>query len=244
MLVSIFYILVSSVVFPYCGNTMQKLWTNQLGDIYSVGLGSAACLGAAFACCNNIPIYIGAVIACILNLVITTVSNMLLPTKKFIVFGLIWGSLVGAIGVIFANNANPEQLQQYYHWTSVSFQNIDAVCPLITIVIAFPAVLLMMCNPSDLTKYVIVNLLVTSVISMVGIIGMISLVIPNVVRFWNIRSKYYMLVCIIVTFLLLSVTWVTTILTKDVYLPISATMSILMCPLLITLYKNSIVLDN
>ena len=49
MLLSLLYVLLSGIALPVGGIQMQYLWRNQLGDVYSLGLGSAACLGAATA---------------------------------------------------------------------------------------------------------------------------------------------------------------------------------------------------
>ena len=49
MLTSLLYVLISGIALPVGGIQMQYLWRNQLGDVYSLGLGSAACLGAAAA---------------------------------------------------------------------------------------------------------------------------------------------------------------------------------------------------
>ena len=49
MLLSLLYVLISGIALPIGGIQMQYLWRNQLGDVYSLGLGSAACLGAAAA---------------------------------------------------------------------------------------------------------------------------------------------------------------------------------------------------
>ena len=49
MLLSLLYVLLSGIALPVGGIQMQYLWRNQLGDVYSLGLGSAACLGAAAA---------------------------------------------------------------------------------------------------------------------------------------------------------------------------------------------------
>ena len=49
MLLSLLYVLISGVALPVGGIQMQYLWRNQLWDVYSLGLGSAACLGAAAA---------------------------------------------------------------------------------------------------------------------------------------------------------------------------------------------------
>ncbi len=49
MILSLLYVLLSGIALPVGGIQMQYLWRNQLGDVYSLGLGSAACLGAAAA---------------------------------------------------------------------------------------------------------------------------------------------------------------------------------------------------
>ena len=49
MLLSLLYVLISGIALPVGVLQMQYLWRNQLGDVYSLGLGSAACLGAAAA---------------------------------------------------------------------------------------------------------------------------------------------------------------------------------------------------
>ena len=47
MLLSLLYVLISGIALPVGGIQMQYLWRNQLWDVYSLGLGSAVCLGAA-----------------------------------------------------------------------------------------------------------------------------------------------------------------------------------------------------
>ena len=47
MLLSLLYVFLSGIALPVGGIQMQYLWRNQLGDVYSLGLGSAACLGDA-----------------------------------------------------------------------------------------------------------------------------------------------------------------------------------------------------
>ena len=42
MLLSLLYVLISGIALPVGGIQMQYLWRNQLGDVYSMGLGSAA----------------------------------------------------------------------------------------------------------------------------------------------------------------------------------------------------------
>ena len=48
-MLSLLYVILSGIALPVGGIQMQYLWRNQLGDVYSLGLGSAACLGAAAA---------------------------------------------------------------------------------------------------------------------------------------------------------------------------------------------------
>ena len=48
-MLSVLYVILAGVALPVGGVQMQYLWRNQLGDVYSLGLGSAACLGAAAA---------------------------------------------------------------------------------------------------------------------------------------------------------------------------------------------------
>ena len=42
-MLSLLYVLISGIALPVGGIQMQYLWRNQLGDVYSLGLGSAAC---------------------------------------------------------------------------------------------------------------------------------------------------------------------------------------------------------
>ena len=48
-MLSLLYVIIAGIALPVGGVQMQYLWRNQLGDVYSLGLGSAACLGAAAA---------------------------------------------------------------------------------------------------------------------------------------------------------------------------------------------------
>ncbi|MBR4492319.1 MAG: iron chelate uptake ABC transporter family permease subunit, partial [Bacteroidales bacterium] len=66
MLLSVLYIILSGIALPMGGIQMQKMWHNQLGDVYSVGLGSAACLGGALAAMMGWSIPVGAYLICLL----------------------------------------------------------------------------------------------------------------------------------------------------------------------------------
>lgn len=228
----IFYIILAAVFLPLGGLKMQALWKNQLGDVYSVGLGSSACVGAAIAAWKGFDIKLGAYFACLCCTIITSVVCKFVSTRRFITFGLIFGSMIGSFGVIAANNANPEQLQQYYRWTSVSFTTFEyssiVIISLMTLIVGVSCLL----NKRDLISYIGVCLVTTAIISVIGIVGMISLTIPNVAKLITEDSKKYTIISIGLSLTVMFITFIIVNYVKAIYLPASATMSLIMTPLL------------
>lgn len=86
-MLNILYVILCGIALPVGGVQMQYLWRNQLGDIYSLGLGSAACLGAAAAtmsgwCSLTVGAFIcQAVCAVIVSLVALKISTSRLITS-------------------------------------------------------------------------------------------------------------------------------------------------------------------
>ena len=93
---------------------------------------------------------------------------------------------------------------------------------------------------SNVYYFLNLNLLVISVIAVCGIVGMISLTVPNLVRiiFKNCSLWKESLWSILISTVLLAITFVITEFSKGFYLPISATMSIIAFPMVVFLMKS------
>ena len=223
MLLSVLYIILSGIALPMGGIQMQKMWHNQLGDVYSVGLGSAACLGGALAAMLGWSIPVGAYLICLS------------------------AAILGAVFYVFLNNTTPENLQLYYRWAGCSFKvsgynhYIYYLSFLLFAIGLVSAWQFVRKRPHSHVYYFLnLNLLVISVISVCGIVGMISLTVPNLVRiiFKNCSLLKESLWSILISTALLAVTFIITECSKGFYLPISATMSIIAFPMVIFLMKS------
>lgn len=117
MILNLLYVLICGIALPVGGVQMQYLWRNQLGDIYSLGLGSAACLGAAAATMSGwCSLTVGAFIAQGICAVIVSLVAIRLNTSRLITFGIIFGTFVGSLCTIVVTNApTGDLLKQYYH---------------------------------------------------------------------------------------------------------------------------------
>ena len=124
MILNLLYVLICGIALPVGGVQMQYLWRNQLGDIYSLGLGSAACLGAAAATMSGwCSLTVGAFIAQGICAVIVSLVAIRLNTSRLITFGIIFGTFVGSLCTIVVTNApTGDLLKQYYLWGAANFK--------------------------------------------------------------------------------------------------------------------------
>lgn len=247
MFLSILYIVLAGIAMPMGGIQMQKMWQNQLGDVYSVGLGSAACLGGALAAMLGWCIPVGSFLVCLIAALLAAFFCKFMDTTRFITFGMLFGALVGSFGTIVANNTTPENLQLYYRWAGCSFKISDYPPYIYYISLALFAVgLASACEfvfrrrHSDVFYFINLNFLVIAVISVCGLVGMISLTVPNLVRvmFKGCSLLKESLWSVGISIALLAVTFVITECSRSFYLPISATLSIIAFPLVLFLMKS------
>ena len=127
-MLSLLYILISGSALPVGGIQMQYLWRNQLGDVYSLGLGSAACLGAAAATMSGLcSLTIGSFICTLVCTIICFFVTLRINTQNLITFGILFGTFIGSLGTIVVTNApNGDLLKQYYLWGAANF-NMEGV---------------------------------------------------------------------------------------------------------------------
>ena len=256
------YVILCGIALPVGGVQMQYLWRNQLGDIYSLGLGSAACLGAAAATMTGwCSLTAGAFICQGVCAVIVALVALRLDTPRLITFGILFGTLIGSIGTIVVTNApTGDLLKQYYLWGAANFKlqgvtGADIAISLAMFAIGIASALLC---AGKLTRHfkgetelpdiakagilLMVSLLVTSVVSICGTIGFISLGIPNLARITvppgDIRRQYALsagmgTVLLMITYLVVEYG------NFGIYLPVSATMAILALPLMAVIFRKT-----
>ena len=201
-MLSLLYVLISGIALPIGGVQMQYLWRNQLGDVYSLGLGSAACLGAAAAtmsgwCSLRVRSFICTLICTAICFLVTLRVN----TQSLITFGILFGTFIGSLGTIVVTNApNADLLKKYYLWGAANF-NLegvtagDIVFSLALFAIGFGAAMwtakvltrhfngeLELSNLHKALLLLAIMFLVTSSVSICGPIGFISLGVPNLSR--------------------------------------------------------------
>jgi iron complex transport system permease protein len=238
---------------------MQYLWRNQLGDVYSLGLGSAACLGAAAATMSGwCSLTVGSFICTLICTIICFFVTLKVSTQNLITFGILFGTFVGSLGTIVVTNApNGDLLKQYYLWGAANF-NLegvtagDIVFSLILFALGLGAALW---SAKALTRHMkeeielgsvykallllAIVFLVTSAVSICGPIGFISLGVPNLSRILckstDIR-KHYLISSAMGVLLLLVTYLVVKYVSFGIYLPISATMAIIALPLMAILF--------
>ena len=259
MILSLIYVLISGIALPVGGIQMQYLWRNQLGDVYSLGLGSAACLGAAVATMTGwCSLTIGSFICTLLCTVVCFFVTLCISTQNLITFGILFGTFIGSLGTIVVTNApTGDLLKQYYLWGAANF-NLEGVTSgdVIFSMLMFAAGLLtaILCRGS-LTRHfqgeielsnlqkagmlMSIMLLVTSSVSICGPIGFISLGVPNLSRILCKRSGihwHYIISSAMGVTLLLVTFLVVKYVNFGIYLPISATMAIIALPLMAILF--------
>lgn len=258
-MISLLYVILAGIALPVGGIQMQYLWRNQLGDVYSLGLGSAACLGAAAATMTGwCSLTVGSFICTLLCTIICFAVTLKVNTRKLITFGILFGTFIGSMGTIVVTNApSGELLKQYYLWGAANF-NLEGVTrgdiafSLVLFAIGMTSALL---SSGKLTAHSIerielsplkkalqllsIMFLVTSAVSICGPIGFISLGVPNLSRIicksTDIRRHYLIssgmgVALLLVTFLVVKYV------NFGIYLPVSATMSVLALPLMAILF--------
>lgn len=259
MILSLLYVILSGIALPIGGIQMQYLWRNQLGDVYSLGLGSAACLGAAAATMSGwCSLTVGSFICTLICTIICFFVTLKVNTQKLITFGILFGTFIGSLGTIVVTNApNGDLLKQYYLWGAANFRlegvtTGDIIFSLILFVLGLAAALSQArlltrhfqseTEISNLGKALLllaIMCLVTSAVSICGPIGFISLGVPNLSRIicksTDIR-KHYIISSAMGIGLLLITYLVVQYVNFGIYLPISATMAIIALPLMALIF--------
>lgn len=254
MMLSLLYVLLSGIALPVGGIQMQYLWRNQLGDVYSLGLGSAACLGAAAATMSGwCSLTVGSFICTLICTLVCFLVTLKISTRNLITFGIIFGTFIGSLGTIVVTNApNGDLLKQYYLWGAANFRlegvtSGDIVFSLVLFAVGLGAALwthrdltrhfreeIELSNVRKAVSLLMIMFLVTSAVSICGPIGFISLGVPNlsrvICRSDDIR-KHYLLSSAMGVGLLLVTYLVVEYVNFGIYLPISATMAIIALPL-------------
>lgn len=258
-MLSLLYVIISGIALPVGGIQMQYLWRNQLGDVYSLGLGSAACLGAAAATMSGwCSLTIGSFVCTLVCTLICFFVTLRINTQNLITFGILFGTFIGSLGTIVVTNApNGELLKQYYLWGAANF-NMEGVTSgdiCFSLVLFAIGLTVAFITSGQLTRHfkeeielsrlhkalllMSIMCLVTSAVSICGPIGFISLGIPNLSRTIcksaDIR-KHYAISAAMGVALLLATYIVVTHVNFGVYLPVSATMAIIALPLMLILF--------
>lgn len=261
-MLNILYVILCGIALPVGGVQMQYLWRNQLGDIYSLGLGSAACLGAATATMTGwCSLTVGAFLCQALCAVLVSLVALRLSTSRLITFGILFGTFVGSLGTIVVTNApTGDLLKQYYLWGAANFklQGVTVADIVLSLVMFAAGIAVALMCAKKLTRHFkgetelsnaakagilfMVSVLVTSVVSICGTIGFVSLGIPNLARIiikpGDIRRQYA-LSAGMGTALLLITYLVVEYCNFGIYLPVSATMAILSLPLMAVIFTKS-----
>ena len=238
---------------------MQYLWRNQLGDVYSLGLGSAACLGAAAATMSGwCSLTVGSFICTLICTAVCFFVTLRVSTQSLITFGILFGTFIGSLGTIVVTNApNADLLKQYYLWGAANFNlegvtTGDIIFSLVLFVIGLAAALwtaktltrhfkgeLELSNIYKALLLLAIMFLVTSAVSICGPIGFISLGVPNLSRIvcksTDIR-KHFLISSAMGVGLLLITYIVATHVNFGIYLPISATSAIIALPLMAIIF--------
>ncbi len=259
VMLSLLFVILSGIALPVGGIQMQYLWRNQLGDVYSLGLGSAACLGAAAATMSGwCSLTVGSFVCTLICTIICFLVTLRVSTQNLITFGILFGTFIGSLGTIVVTNApTGDLLRRYYLWGAANFNlegvtGWDVAFSLVLFTIGFGAALWSAkaltrhfngeTELSRMTKALLllaIMFLVTSAVSICGPIGFISLGVPNLSRVicksTDIR-KHYLISSAMGVGLLLVTYLVVKYVNFGIYLPISATMAILALPLMALLF--------
>ena len=258
-MLSLLYVIISGIALPVGGIQMQYLWRNQLGDVYSLGLGSAACLGAAAATMTGwCSLTVGSFVCTLICTLICFFVTLRVSTQQLITFGILFGTFIGSLGTIVVTNApTGDLLKQYYLWGAANF-NLEGVTGFdiaFSIVLFAVGVVAALSQASRLTRHfkgeielsniskalllIAIMCLVTSSVSICGPIGFISLGVPNLSRIMckstDIR-RHYLISSAMGVALLLTTYLVVKYVNFGIYLPISATMAIIALPLMAIIF--------
>jgi iron complex transport system permease protein len=259
MLLSLLYVLISGIALPVGGIQMQYLWRNQLGDVYSLGLGSAACLGAAAATMSGwCSLTVGSFVCTLICTLVCFFITLRVNTQSLITFGILFGTFIGSLGTIVVTNApNGDLLKQYYLWGAANFRlegvtTGDIIFSLCLFAAGLAAALIdsrsltrhfrseiELSKPHKALSLLAIMCLVTSAVSICGPIGFISLGVPNLSRIIckkeDIRVHYLISSGMGVALLLITYLVVQYV-NFGIYLPVSATMALLALPLMAILF--------
>ena len=241
---------------------MQYLWRNQLGDVYSLGLGSAACLGAAAATMSGwCSLTVGSFVCTLVCTLVCFFVTLKISTRNLITFGILFGTFIGSLGTIVVTNApNGDLLRRYYLWGAANF-NLEGVTTfdvLFSLGLFAVGLTVAILAARSLTKHndgeielsnmhkalllLAIMFLVTSAVSICGPIGFISLGVPNLSRIvcksTDIK-KHYLISSAMGVGLLLVTFLVVRYVNFGIYLPISATMAIIALPLMAIVFLKS-----
>lgn len=258
-MLSLLYVIISGIALPVGGIQMQYLWRNQLGDVYSLGLGSAACLGAAAATMTGwCSLTVGSFVCTLICTLICFFVTLRVSTQQLITFGILFGTFIGSLGTIVVTNApTGDLLKQYYLWGAANF-NLEGVTGFdiaFSIVLFAVGVVAALSQSGRLTRHfkgeielsniskalllIAIMCLVTSSVSICGPIGFISLGVPNLSRIMckstDIR-RHYLITSAMGVALLLTTYLVVKYVNFGIYLPISATMAIIALPLMAIIF--------
>lgn len=258
-MLSLLYVILSGIALPVGGIQMQYLWRNQLGDVYSLGLGSAACLGAAAATMSGwCSLTVGSFICTLICTLVCFFVTLKVSTQNLITFGIIFGTFIGSLGTIVVTNApNGDLLKQYYLWGAANFRlegvtTGDIIFSLCLFAAGLFAALsqhrtltrhfrgeIEISNLGKALSLLMIMFLVTSAVSICGPIGFISLGVPNLSRTVCKKEdiRYHYLISSAMGIGLLLITYlVVKYVNFGIYLPISATMAIIALPLTALLF--------
>ena len=261
-MLSILYVIISGIALPVGGIQMQYLWRNQLGDVYSLGLGSAACLGAAAATMTGwCSLTVGSFICTLVCTLICFFVTLRVNTQKLITFGILFGTFIGSLGTIVVTNApTGDLLKKYYLWGAANF-NLEGVTTgdiVFSLTLFAIGLACALASAGKLTSHftnkielsplykaiqlLCIMFLVTSAVSICGPIGFISLGVPNLSRILcrstDIR-RHYLISSLMGTGLLLVTYFAVKYVNLGIYLPVSATMAVIALPLMLILLKKN-----
>ena len=261
-MLSLLYVILAGIALPVGGVQMQYLWRNLLGDVYSLGLGSAACLGAAAATMSGwCSLTVGSFVCTLLCTLVCFFVTLKISTRNLITFGILFGTFIGSLGTIVVTNApNGDLLKQYYLWGAANF-NLEGVTTfdvLFSLGLFAVGLTVAILAARSLTKHndgeielsnmhkalllLAIMFLVTSAVSICGPIGFISLGVPNLSRIvcksTDIK-KHYLISSAMGVGLLLVTFLVVKYVNFGIYLPISATMAIIALPLMAIVFLKS-----
>ena len=259
MLLSLLFVLISGIALPVGGIQMQYLWRNQLGDVYSLGLGSAACLGAAAATMSGwCSLTVGSFVCTLICTLICFFVTLRVNTQQLITFGILFGTFIGSLGTIVVTNApTGDLLKQYYLWGAANFRLEGVTTGDIFFSLALFGIGLYAAlrwsglltrhfrNETEIPNLgkalllLAIMCLVTSAVSICGPIGFISLGVPNLSRLICKRTDirwHYLISAGMGVGLLLITYLVVQYVNFGIYLPVSATMAILALPLMALIF--------